>query len=169
MEYRLATLEDFPAFETMLRACLVEEEMAGGQVLATRKTLDHYREMARHYLSGRLFGILILAEDPGPIGFVLTGEDAGSKVVDTPTGKVAYVWQAWVDPTHRKSGVGIGMLVWGRPMLVEMGFQTAVMSVLESNPEGQALTLSFGAKAVDRVYHFPLKEEPRERATLQPD
>ena len=165
MKIRLATKDDMPAFVLLLRECLLEEEIMGQQVLATRRTVEHYREFAWQYVTGGLFGVLVLAEDNGAIrGFALAGEDTGDRRVESTSGRVAYIWQAYTSPSYRKDGVALSLLIWGRPFLLEMGFETAVMSVLESNLEGQALTLSFGAKPVDRVYHFALKEEPRDRS-----
>ena len=41
-----------------------------------------------------------------------------------------------------------------------MGFDTAVMSILEQNVAGKALTEAYGARLMERTYHFSLKEEP---------
>ena len=155
--YRAATMDDLPAFETMLRAYLREQEDSGGTMQFTRRTLDFYRDLATFYIKGALFGIVVLANDNQ--GFALAGEAIGQSATDHTLGKVAWVWIAWVDPTHRKESNGLGMLLWGQPFLLELGFETAAMTVLESNPSGKALTLAIGSKPVEQIYHFTLKEE----------
>jgi len=162
---RFAEPGDLSAFEEMLRTYLKEQE-ASSPVRLTRKTVDWYRNLAHSYLKGSLFGTLVLGEvesEVGPqvVGFALAGEDLGQPRVDTTLGKVAVVWLVWVAPEHRKSLAALGMLLFGRPKLLELGFETAVMDVRENNPEGKALTLAFGAHPEEMVYHFPLKEEPR--------
>jgi len=162
---RLATLEDLPQVELMLRGYLAEQEGDGSPVLLTRKTLDWYRDLARSYLAGSQFGVVVLGEvesEAGPevVGFALSGE-SGPPHLDTNLGKVAIVWIDWVTGEHRKSGVGLGMLLFGWPSLVEMGFDTAMMSVREGNPGGAALCRAFGAFPVEQHFHYPLKETPR--------
>jgi len=160
MSYRFATLDDMPAFETMLRAYLMEQEAHGSPVQCTRKTFNFYRDLAHFYLKGTLFGVLVLTEEEGVKGFALAGEDFGQPRLDTTWGKSAVVWLVWVDPTVRKTGAGLGMLTFGRSRLLELGFEVAVMSVRNQNLEGQALTLSFGAAHEESSYIFSLKEEP---------
>jgi hypothetical protein len=99
-------------------------------------------------------------EEEGVKGFALAGEDFGQPRLDTTWGKSAVVWLVWVDPTSRKNGAGLGMLTFGRPRLLELGFEVAVMSVRHPNLEGQALTLAFGAEPEECSYVFRLKEEP---------
>jgi len=165
---RLAALTDLPVFEVMLRAYLAEQEEAGSPVRLTRRTLDWYRDLARAYLRGSLFGVLVLSEaegpvGPQPVGFALAGEDLGEPRVDTTIGRTAVVWLTWVAPEHRKGERALSMLRFGRPTLLEQGFEVASMSVREDNPQGHALCLAFGAESVERLYRFPLKEEPRGR------
>jgi len=165
---RLAGLNDLPVFEQMLRAYLAEQEDAGSPVRLTRRTVDWYRDLARAYVRGSLFGVLVLSEvegpvGPQPVGFALAGEDLGEPRVDTMLGRTAVVWLTWVAPAHRKDGRALDMLIWGRPTLLEQGFEVASMSVREDNTQGHALCLAFGAEPVERLYRFPLKEEPRGR------
>lgn len=171
---RFAGPDDLPAVEEMLRSFLLEQATAGSAVQVTRRTVDWHRDLARSYVRGSLFGVVVLAEvqvpggpdsdQPCPwkvVGFVLAGEDLGQPRLDTSWGRQAVVWGAWVAPSHRKLGTALAMLSWGRPQLVEQGFATAVMSVREENAEGDALTRAFGARPVERVFRFALSEEPR--------
>jgi ribosomal protein S18 acetylase RimI-like enzyme len=162
---RLAVMEDWPQVELMLRGYLQEQEDVGGNVLFTRRTLDRYRDLARQYLQGHLFGIVVLGETESEagsevVGFTLAGEDGGTPAVDLTHGRSAVVWIAWVAREHRKSGIGLGMLLYGWPSLVEMGFQTALMAVREGNPQGEALCHAFGAKPMERSFSYELKETP---------
>lgn len=162
---RFATEEDLPRIETMLRSYLQEEEDRGSPVRFTRKTLDWYRDLARAYVLGGAFGVVVLGEVDSEAGtevagFALSGEDPGVPRWDHSLGRVAVVWIAWVAREHRKSGIGLRMLHFGRPRLLELGFETAVMSVRTGNAEGQALTLGFGAGPAEAAYHFRLEEEP---------
>jgi ribosomal protein S18 acetylase RimI-like enzyme len=158
--YRLATPADLPAWEDRLRAYLLEQEKSS-PVRLTRRTLDWYRNLAHSYLKGSLFGVLVLAmKEAEMTGFALGGEDPGTPHLDTNLGRQAVVWLVWVDPAHRQSGLGLGMLSFGRPHLVELGFETAVMSVRAANAEGVRLTEAFGARLEELIYLFPLREEP---------
>lgn len=166
MEYRFAQPgPDLQVFEEMLRRYLAEQQAAGGAVQLTRKTVDWYRDLARIYVHGSGFGVVVFAEEDGPVGrqpvgFAMAGEDLGIPRIDTTLGKVATVWITWVDPTRRKTGAGLGMLLFGRPRLLELGFETAAMSVREENTEGLALCHAFGAQPVERFLRFRLEEEP---------
>ena len=162
MNLRFAHFQDLKKLDPMLRDYLHEQREAGSPVLPTQRTFNAYRDMARAYLSGSLFGVLVLAEDEGtPVGFVLAGENtSGGTRFDTSLGKVAYVWLVWVAPHVRKHGVGLSMLSFGRPRLVELGFNVAAMTVREDNTEGQALTLAFGASPTEREFLFDLAEKP---------
>lgn len=155
---RLGTPEDLPAFEAMLRLYLLEQASAGSPVQVTRRTVDWYRDLARSYLQGSMFGVLVLALGPegNPVGFALAGEDLGTPRLDTTLGRTAVVWLAWVQPQLRKGGTALSMLHWGQPRLRDLGFRTAVMTVREGNAEGEALTRAFGAKPAERMFSCAL-------------
>lgn len=162
---RIATQADLPQFELMLRGYLAEQEAVGSPVLFTRMTLDWYRDLAWDYVTGSRFGVIVLGEvesEAGQevVGFAMAGE-GGQPHLDTNLGRVAVVWIDWVAPEHRKARVGVSMLLFGWPTLLEMGFDTAAMSVREGNEQGEALCRSFGAFPVERFFHYPLKEAPR--------
>jgi len=161
MKYRFAVPADLPAITLMLRAYLMEQQESGSPVLYTKRTLAAYEELARAYLAGGMFGVVVLSyEGDRLVGFALAGEDTGGLRYDTTLGKVAFIWVVWVLPSHRKTGAGLGMLTFGRARLLELGFVTASMSVRENNPQGQALTLSYGAVPTEREYLFDLRGEP---------
>lgn len=148
----------------MLRHYLSEQEKVG-TVRLTRRTLDVYRDIGRSYTSGGLFGTLVFAErdsgvGPQPFGFALAGEDFTGLRLDTTLGRVAFVWLVWVTPSERQTGAGLAMLLFGRPRLLELGFETASLGVREGNTEGHALSRAFGATVNERQYLFPLKEAP---------
>jgi GNAT superfamily N-acetyltransferase len=160
--YRLATMADLETVIVMLRSYLREQQMGGSPVLFTRQTLDVYRDMARCYLSGLMEGLVVLAEDEGEVvGFALSGEEMAPPALETDLGRMAQVWLVWVDPTYRKTGAALGMLSWGRPHLLERGFERACMCIRKGNDLGEKLTLSYGARPVERMYHFDLQKEPR--------
>ena len=95
------------------------------------------------------------------IGFLLTGEARSDSWLDTHHGKTTVVWIDWVEQAYRKQGHGIGMLEFARAPIVEMGFETATMAVLEENKAGQELCLAFGAIPSERLYVYPIpREEP---------
>ena len=145
----------------MLRLYLAEQQAAGDPVLLTTRSVDGFRALASSYLTGSLFGIVVLAETPkGPAGFVLVGEQPGQPMLDTTLGRVANVWIAWTPQDRRKGGVALAMLSFGRPYLVEMGFKTASMSVRADNERGRRLSESFGAVLAEHFYTFPLAEQP---------
>lgn len=162
MNYRFAVPgPDLSAFDEMLRRYLMEEAKAGSPVRMTRRTLDFYRDLARGYLIGSDFGVLVFAQDdsavgPQPVGFALAGGSPFFTWIDTEHGKTATVWIAWTEPRFRKQGVGIGMLAFGEPRLLELGFEIAAMSVREGNPGGDKLSLAFGAQPIERFYHYTL-------------
>jgi ribosomal protein S18 acetylase RimI-like enzyme len=93
---------------------------------------------------------------PQPVGFALAGEAPFIPWVDTEHGRTATVWIAWVEPRMRQKGIALGMLAFGEPRLLELGFEIAAMSVREENPEGQKLSEAFGAKPLERFYHYTL-------------
>lgn len=162
---RFGDPEDFPRFEAMLRLYLAEEEERGSPVRFTHRTLNWYRELGRSYLWGQAHGVIVFGEVESEAGkevagFALSGESHDSPW-DHNLGRIAVVWIVWVATEHRKSGIASTMLRFGRSRLVEMGFETAVMSVRYGNQEGQGLTLGFGAGAAEAAYHFRLEEEPR--------
>lgn len=157
--FRLALSSDLGAFEEMLRAFLLEQAAAGSTVQVTRRTVDWYRDLARSYVLGSLFGVLVLAEEGAPVGFALAGEDLGQPRLDSDLGRQAAVWAVWVNPAHRKHGTGLAMLSFGRPLLVDQGFQTAVTSVREGNVEGDALTRGFGARPMEQLFRVALRED----------
>jgi len=167
VNYRFATTSDLPKVNHLMWRYLCEQEASGSPVRATKHTLDAYRDLARAYLAGGMFGVVVLAEKSlgDPVGFALAGEDVGRLRYDTTLGKVAFVWLIWVTYEFRKSGTALGMLTFGRPRLLELGFETASMSVRENNPEGQALTLAYGGVLAEREYLFALSGTP---AHLQP-
>jgi len=161
---RIAGPEDFPAFDTMLRSFLGEQETREGcRMLFTRRTLERYRELARGYLSGQRFGGVVLGEietEAGHelAGFALCGEDDGPTAVDMTFGKIAILWMVWISPEHRKSGLGFAMLQYALPTLVEMHFDTVLMSVREGNAEGDALRRAMGALPMERCFSYAVKE-----------
>ena len=169
MKYEFATTKELPAIERMIRLYLAEQEDSGSPVQLTKRTVDAYRLLASSYLVGSLFGVVVLAyvetaeAAPELVGFALAGEEISPLAFDTTLGRVAFVWQVWVAPEHRKAGAGLGMLTFGRPRLLELGFQTASMSVRAENQESRALCEAFGAKLVELNLHYPLKEEPHGR------
>lgn len=157
---RFGRQSDLPAFELALRSYLLEQRKTGSPVRVTRQTVDFYRGLCENYLRGSLFGFLILAEEAGRlVGFVLVGEDTGPPRLDTALGREAAVWLAWVAEPFRKTGLGIGMLRFGLPRAVELGFETATMTVREENQEGLALCRAFGARVAERLLIFPVREE----------
>lgn len=162
---RHALPEHLPALEEMIRSYLLEQATAGSPTRVTRRTVDWYRDLARSYLRGSLFGSVVVAEVEGPagpqvVGFAMAGEDLGTPRVDTDLGKVAVVWLVWVRPEHRKLGTALSMLSYGRPRLVEQGFVTAAMGVRTGNSESHALCRAYGAQPEETVYHAPLNKEP---------
>ena len=169
MKYEFATTKELPAIERMIRLYLAEQEDNGSPVQLTKRTVDAYRLLASSYLVGSLFGVVVLAiletaeAAPETVGFALAGEDIGLPRFDTSLGRLAQVWIDFVEPAYRKSGAGIGMLLFGRSRLLELGFETAAMSVREGNTAGRALTEAYGSRFVERLYHFSLKEEPNGR------
>lgn len=166
MNYRFAQPgPDLSAYDELLRRYLMEDSKAGSPVRMTRRTLDFYRDLARGYLIGQTSGLLIFAEEdtavgPQPVGFTLTGESPFLPWIDTEHGKTATVWIAWVEPRFREKAVGIGMLAFGEPRLLELGFEIAAMSVREKNQAGQALSIAFGAEPIERFYHYTLGGGP---------
>lgn len=162
MNYRFAQPgPDTSAYDEMLRHYLMEDQKAGSPVRMTRRTLDFYRDLARGYLIGSTSGVLVFAQEdsavgPQPVGFTLAGESPFIPWIDTEHGKTATVWIAWVEPRFRNKGSALAMLAFGEPRLLELGFEIAAMSVREENPSGQALSLSFGAKPIERFYHYTL-------------
>jgi hypothetical protein len=152
---------DLSAFDEMLRRYLMEEAKAGSPVRMTRRTLDFYRDLARGYLIGAEAGLLVFAEDetavwPQPTGFTLAGAGPWLTWIDTEHGKTATVWITWMEPRFRKKGAALGMLAFGEPKLLDLGFEVAAMSVREENPSGQKLSLAFGAQPIERFYHYAL-------------
>lgn len=161
MDYRLATYADLESVSNLLRYYLQEQWASGDPIIPTNRSVQTYHDLVRGYINGSSFGIVILAEQQGEVvGFVLTGEHPSRNAFDTTLGKVAVVWIAWTHPAHRKGGTALGMLSFGRPHLVAMGFQTATMTVRSNNEQGRALTLAFGAEPAESTYLFPLAEEP---------
>lgn len=162
MNYRFANAgPDLSAYDELLRRYLMEETKAGSPVRMTRRTLDFYRDLARGYLIGSDFGVLVFADEdtavgPQPVGFALAGGSPFIAWIDTEHGKTATVWITWAEPRLRQQGIGLGMLAFGEPRLLELGFEIAAMSVREENPSGQALSLAFGAKPIERFYHYTL-------------
>lgn len=169
MDYRFATPgPDLSAFDELLRKYLMEDQKNGSPVRMTRRTLDFYRDLARGYLIGHSFGILVFADEdtavgPQPIGFTLAGDSPFFPWIDTEHGKTATVWISWVEPRFREKRTALGMLAFGEPKLLELGFEIAAMSVREENPGGQALSLAFGAKPLERFYHYTLGGTERGR------
>ena len=160
MTFRFAQVEDMLAYEEMLRHFLLEQEKAGSPVRLTRRTLNFYRDLAFGYVIGAEPGVVVFAlhdtpAGPQPIGFTVAGQ-AAPDILDTTHGKIATVWITWVDPAHRRKDLGIGMLLYGEPRLVELGFETAAMTFREDNPEGRALGIAFGAVPIERYYHYRL-------------
>jgi len=162
MIYRFAErFQDLAPFDAMLRAYLREEENLGSPVRLTVQTLDSYRKLAGAYVRGAMAGVIVFAEEDGrPVGFAMAGEDTAASGIETTLGRVAFVWIAWVEEAHRKAGVGLSMLKYGRPRLLDLGFQTASMNTREGNSVGEALCAAYGAREVERVYHVPLAREP---------
>lgn len=163
MRYRFSQpgTVDLAAFDEMLRGYLLEEEKAGSPVRLTVRTLEFYRSLAFAYTIGSLFGTLVFAEAESPvggqpIGFALAGESGMPPALDLAHGRTAQVWITWVDPAHRQGGVGLGMLAFGEPRLLELGFELASMSFREGNELGEKLGRSFGAFPVERFYHYRL-------------
>lgn len=154
---------DLEEFTRMLRLYLKEQHGSSDHpVLVTRRNVDTFRDLARAYLGGGMFGVVVFAlHGDEVIGFTLAGEDWSTPWLDTTWGKQAQVWVVWVRPEDRATGAALGMLSFGRPRLVELGFKAAFMSVWEENKPGHALCHAFGAKLVDRIYTFPLAEEPK--------
>ena len=161
--YRLAQYADLGAVESMLRYYLQEQWTSGDPIVPSNRSVQVFQDLARSYINGSGFGVVVLAHEPGqeaPVGFVLAGEHPGATVFDTVLGKVAVIWIAWTHPAHRKAGLGLGMLSFVRPHLVGMGFLTATMTVRDGNEMGNAISLAFGAKPTERVYFYTLPEEP---------
>jgi GNAT superfamily N-acetyltransferase len=151
---RLAGSEDLTQLGQLIRAYLREQAAEGGPVRFTQTSLDWYRNLARSYLLGSLFGAVTIAE--GGAGFAMGGEDPGTPRLDTDHGRTAVVWIAYVEPAYRKTGLAIALLACGLPKIVEMGFKTAMMGVLEGNQAGHGLCRAFGAELTERSYRFTL-------------
>lgn len=161
---RFATVEDFGLIEIMLRSYLAEQEAVGSPLRFTRRTLDWYRDLIWSYLEGKESGAIVLGEVSSEAGeevagFAMGGESPGESPVDLSIGRMAQVWVVWVTPEHRRSGLALSMLRFGQPRLVEMGFETAVMSSRAANQQGNALCRSFGAFNVENFYQFSLGEK----------
>lgn len=157
---RLATSKDLPQVELMIRRYLAEAEKASPRVRLNRRSVDRYRDLALAYVRGSLAGVVVIAGTEKPVGLAMGGEDLGQPYLDGGWGRTATVWIAWVAPEARQSGLALKMLYWGLPHLVELGFDTALMGVLETNTAGRALTEAFGAQLTERLYAYPLKEKP---------
>lgn len=150
---RLATFNDTPAVVGMLRRFLAEQEDLGSPVRLTTRTLDEYRDLARSYMMGSRFGLVVLDTH----GMVIIGEDTGAPRFDTTLGKLAVVWIAYVVPEARDKKLALSMLHFALPHVRDLGFDTAVMGVREGNAAGRALTEGFGAQLTERIYHYSLK------------
>lgn len=167
---RFAGIEDFQVVSNMIREFLMEQAKDGSPVLVSRRTVETYRDLARCYITGSLAGVVVLAGNTEPTGFVLAGEDSGLPRLDTNLGRIAVVWAVWMRPDSRKQTNALKMLLFGKPKLFEMGFDLAYMAVRETNRAGLALTESFGAHPAERIFHFPLKEKPLgQRKQRQPE
>ncbi len=163
MKIRLATTADRASIDTMIRLYLVEQRQIGNPVQVTRQTVSAYRDLSEHYLTGRIPGLVIVAseEDGTLCGLVLAGDLVNPMGIESDYGRQAVVSLAWVQQTHRKTRLGLEMLVWGRPLLVELGFDTATMAIREGNEAGMALARSFGAVPSETLLTYPLREETR--------
>ena len=129
----------------------------GSHVTVCRQNLNVYRDLARSYLKGSLFGVAVLAEQAGElVGFGLAGEDWDEPRLDLDVGKIVHIWILWVREDFRRSGLGLEILNAGLPTILDMGFETAHMTVLNDNLGGDGISLAFGAQPAERVYLCPL-------------
>lgn len=157
--YRLATLADLPAIGKANWAWLEEQAAAGGPLLPTPRSQRVHMDLVEAYLQGEREGLVVMAESgPRQVGVALAGEPWSAGGYDTQFGKTATIWLVWVHPDWRKSGVGLGMLQWGRPIVLSRGFKTAVCTTLHMGTGGAQLARAFGIHPIETVYAMPLKE-----------
>ena len=155
---RLATPADLPLVTSMIREFLLEQWKAGAPVCVSHKNLEVYRDLARCYLTGSLFGVVVLDEDGQ--AFVLAGEESGPPRFETTLGKTATLWAAWTSPELRQHGRAKEMVLFACERLSELGIDTLVMASREQNPASQAGAKAIGATLEERVYYRSLKGPP---------
>ena len=126
MSVRLATLNDFPRVTQMLRQFLMEQWDAGAPVRMSHKNLEVYRDLARCYLTGSLFGVVGI--DEGCHGFALAGEEIGVERFETILGRTATFWAVWTPPERRRHGDARELALLVCKTLGELGFDTLIMA-----------------------------------------
>jgi hypothetical protein len=146
---RAATLEDLKQVRRLVWEFLKEHDPDG-----CPGRLSQLQDLGLAYLRGDVRGAVVLAE--GGRGMVI----GGAAREDPPATETCQVWVAWTHPDERKTGLALAMLHWGRHRMLELGFTKALMGIVEGNAGGQELARAYGAKPMERLYSFPLLEEP---------
>lgn len=145
---RVATLDDLGLVRRLVWQFLQEHDEGE----PTRVSM--LQDLGLAYLRGDVRGAVVLAGEDR--GMVIGG--AGRE--DPPATDTCQVWVAWTHPDERQTGLALAMLHWGQPRMVELGFTKARMGIVDSNVGGQELARAFGAQPVERLFSFPLVEDP---------
>lgn len=169
MEIRTATLADRAVFLSLWKDYMIAQAKAGGPIEVCDENLLAFLGLFESYIGGSLFGATLIAwEDDTAVGLLMGGESPSSGFhLRTTAGKVCTLWGVYVQPEHRRKGIGWALQDLGPKTARKMGFDTMLSSVIASDPISSANALNWGAEVREYLITFPLAESEhgRQRST----
>jgi GNAT superfamily N-acetyltransferase len=147
---RLATASDLPAVEAHMRRMLARE--LGGYDPALHADVD---DLAGHYLGSPTRALLVCVREVDGLGEVVAGTAVvrpggpaaryvpqwlAERYADAPTGQVGRVW---VDPAHRRQGVGRALAVVAARWAFTSGYAPVCLHTNASVPGALAFWRAF--------------------------
>jgi GNAT superfamily N-acetyltransferase len=160
MEIRQATLSDRPRFLSLWKDFIIEQAKLGSPLEVCDDNLRTYLGLFESYITGSLFGFTLLATKADEtVGVLMIGETPPNGLhFITRDGTVATLWGVYVQPEHRRKGICWALQDAGRPITLQLGFNTMRSTILADDPASNANALNWGAKISQHLISFPVAD-----------
>lgn len=145
MSVREAKLSDREALRALFAASLTEEHAAGLEVKPSRRSVNYYLSYFDSYTRGSRFGVCLLWQPKNsPKGFILLGEQWEPDGRETDTGRMAWLWDLYVDPSYRKLRAGMELAIAAHQWAIDTKFDAIGFNIPGGWPS-EHIAEAFGA------------------------
>jgi ribosomal protein S18 acetylase RimI-like enzyme len=110
-----------------LWVALARDQRRYGSRLLAPENRDHIRDSIAHHV---VAGGILVARDPGVVGFVMFAPEAGQYEQDAVRGVVQNIY---VQPDRRGEGIGSALLERAESMLAAAGIEVVTLDAMAEN------------------------------------